>query len=326
MRKGLSAEQKIELALADNRTAELAEWDPLVLEELNLEVPDVLAGMFSPVELDDIFSLNDSNGPVDGEDDVPEAPEEPVTQLGDLYQLGEHRLLCGDSTTQDQVNRLMDGQKADMVFTSPPYNANTKMPDGDVFGNKSPKETYISYKDELTKEEYLAFVENVLNICFSITDGRIFWNVNYNAHSRFEYIAQIYKKLPFLIEQIAWLKSSAIPFKGSMQRRWEPIYIFSTDKKPLGLDLVTSNVWEVNNTNSQHSHHKACFPVALPEKAIRLMTDARVVYDPFGGSGSTLIACEKLKRKCYMMEIDPAYCDVIVKRWEEFTEKKAELT
>jgi DNA modification methylase len=128
------------------------------------------------------------------------------------------------------------------------------------------------------------------------------------------------------VEQICWKKNSSIPFKGSLMREWEPIYVFSTNKQSIAVKQVSSNFWQVSNTNSQAKNHKACFPVELPEKGINIVSkNTGIVLDPFGGSGSTLIACEKANRRCYMMEKDPIYCDVIVKRWEDFTGSKAKL-
>jgi DNA modification methylase len=221
----------------------------------------------------------------------------------------------------------MDGKKADVVFTSPPYNANTKAGDGDIFTSKKSKKLYDEgYSDNLESSEYVDFASSVLENCFLVTNGFIFWNVSYNANSRFEYIQQIYGRLSFLIEQICWKKSSTIPFKGSLMRDWEPIYLFSTNKERLGLEDVVSNHWAISNTNSQTENHKACFPVELPEKGINLIKGKTgIVFEPFGGSGSTMIACEKLGRTNFSMELDPKYCDVIVKRWEDFTGQKAEL-
>lgn len=261
--------------------------------------------------------------------DADEVPEhvEPKSKLGDIYKLGDHRLMCGDSTSLSDVEKLMDGQKADMVFTSPPYNADTKVGDGDIFNSKKSKKLYAEgYADKLDSESYVQFAKDVLEMCFMFTEGFIFWNVSYNANSRFEYISQVSNRLPFLIEQICWKKSSTIPFKGSMMRDWEPVYLFSTEKTSLGLSEVVSNYWPVSNTNSQQKTHKACFPVELPEKAISLVKKKTgIVFEPFGGSGSTLIACEKTNRKCFIMELDPHYVDVIIARWENFTGKKAEL-
>ena len=170
------------------------------------------------------------------------------------------------------------------------------------------------------------FAASVLEVCFAVTDGFIFWNVSYNAKSRFEYIQQISGRLPYLVEQICWKKSSTIPFKGSLMRDWEPVFLFSTNKQPVAVKEVTSNFWQISNTGAQAENHKACFPVALPEKGISIVANnTGLVFDPFGGSGSTLIACEKTGRDCRMMELDPKYCDVIIKRWQDFTGQQATL-
>jgi DNA modification methylase len=235
--------------------------------------------------------------------------------------------MCGDSTSIDAVERLMDGQKADMVFTSPPYNADAKAGQGDIFnGKKSVKLYSDGYGDKLPSSEYVDFASSVLDICFSVTDGFIFWNVSYNAKSRFEYIQQICGRLPYLVEQICWKKSSTTPFKGSLMRDWEPIFLFSTNKQPVAVKEVTSNFWQVSNTGSQVENHKACYPVELPERGIGIVAvNTGLVFDPFGGSGTTLIACEKTARDCRLMELDPKYCDVIIQRWQNFTGQTATL-
>lgn len=328
---GWTGSQKRAYVIADNKLALNAGWDN---ELLSLELNDLkdigfdieLTG-FSLDELADLTPIEIEEGLTD-EDAVPEIPEEPITKLGDIWILGNHRLMCGDSTSIDAVEKLMDGKKADLTFTSPPYNANTKAGDGDIFTSKKSKKLYAEgYSDNLASNDYVDFASSVLEICFAVTDGFIFWNVSYNANSRYEYIQQIQNRLSFLIEQICWKKTSTIPFKGSLMRDWEPIYLFSTDKKTLGLDDVVSNHWAISNTNSQAENHKACFPVELPIKGIQLIRPkTKIVFEPFGGSGSTLIACEKTGRSARLMELDPKYCDVIVKRWEEFTGKKAVLS
>jgi DNA modification methylase len=275
------------------------EWDEELLQEWGLDLPF------------------DNTPVLEAEEDDYEAPSEIKTDivLGDLIEIGNHRLLCGDSTDSDAVARLMNGEKADMVFTSPPYNANTKAGQGDIFNKKKSVKLYSDgYSDNLESSDYVNFASAVLNNCFLFTDGHIFWNVSYNANSRFEYIQQIQNHLEYLIEQICWKKSSTIPFKGSLMRDWEPVYVFSTNGNMLGLDSVHSNHWEVNNTHSQQDNHKACFPVELPSRAIRLNDSYKVIFEPFTGSGSTMVAAHQLNRKCYGMELDPKYCQVIVDR------------
>jgi DNA modification methylase len=319
---------KMAFALADNKTSELAEWDDDILK-YQLDWLDKQDFDISDIGFMDYELPGESKG-TDGLTDPDEVPEVPQNvfgvKRGDIWLLGNHRLMCGDSTSEDDVKKLMDGKKADMVFTSPPYNAATKVGDGDIFNGKKTKKLYSNngYSDDLKSNDYIKFAKQVLDICFLFTDGFIFWNVSYNANSRFEYISQITHKLSNLLEQICWKKSSTIPFKGSLMRDWEPIYLFSTDGRKLGLDNVVSNHWTINNTDSQQKDHKACFPVALPEKAILLVKKTSgIVLEPFCGSGSTLIACEKTGRTCYGMELDEHYCSVIIKRWQDFTGKTA---
>ena len=324
----LTETQKKAFIIADNKIAMNAGWDDELLALELKDLDDVMFDLnltgFDGKELDELIQPEPVAGLTD-EDEVPEAPVEPVTKAGDLWILGNHRLLCGDSTKAEDVERLMDGRKADMVFTSPPYNANTKAGQGDIFNKKKSVKLYKEgYSDNLSSEKYVKFASTVLDLCFEYTDGFIFWNVSYNANSRFQYIEQIKNKLPYLIEQVCWKKTNTIPFKGSLMREWEPIYIFSTNKQPIAVKQVTGNFWQISNVNSQTENHKACFPVELPEKGISIIAvNTGIVFDPFCGSGSTLIACEKTNRDCRMMELDPKYCDVIIKRWQDFTGMEA---
>lgn len=300
-------EQQREFIIKDN--VGFGEWDwDLIANEWDTEELDKW-GLDVPVDFQTELEAEEDDF------EVPEGGIETDIVLGDLFEIGEHRLLCGDSTDSDQVAKLMNGEKADMVFTSPPYNANTKAGQGDIFNRKKSVKLYSEgYSDNLDSSDYVDFATSVLDNCFLFTDGFIFWNVSYNANSRFQYIQQIQNHLQFLIEQICWKKSSTIPFKGSLMRDWEPIYVFSTNGNMLGLDSVSSNHWEVNNTNSQQENHKACFPVELPFKAINLKEEFKLMFEPFLGSGSTMVAAHQLKRKCYGMELDPKYCQVIVDR------------
>jgi DNA modification methylase len=323
----MSDTQKRAYIIADNKLALNAGWDN---EMLALEIDDLKDAGFdlelTGFTLDEIDALNPEVivGLTD-EDAVPEVQAEPISKLGDVWLLGKHRVMCGDSTSIDAVEKLMGGQKADMVFTSPPYNADAKAGQGDIFNGKKSVKLYSNgYSDKLPSSDYVDFAASVLEVCFAVTDGFIFWNVSYNAKSRFEYIQQISGRLPYLVEQICWKKNSTIPFKGSLMRDWEPVFLFSTNKQPVAVKEVTSNFWQISNTGAQTENHKACFPVALPEKGISIVANnTGLVFDPFGGSGSTLIACEKTGRYACLMELDLKYVDVIVRRWQDFTGKQA---
>jgi len=328
--EGWTDAQKKAYVIADNKLALNAGWDDDMLKVELGELGDLdfdlsLTG-FDDDELSALLAEDGTEGLTD-EDAVPEAPEVPVTVEGDVWLMGRHRLMCGDSTSIDAVDNLMDGQKADMVFTSPPYNADAKAGQGDIFNKKKSVKLYADgYSDKLPSQDYVEFAASVLEVCFAVTDGFIFWNVSYNAKSRFEYIQQISDRLPYLVEQVCWKKTSTIPFKGSLMRDWEPIYVFSTNKQPVAVKEVTSNFWQVSNTGAQADNHKACFPVELPQRGIGIVArNTGIVFEPFGGSGTTAIACEKTARDCRMMELDPKYCDVIITRWQDFTGQQATL-
>jgi DNA modification methylase len=302
---GLSEEKQREFLIKDNVSGGewdwqlLNDWDALELESWGLDLP---AEFVTELEAE--------------EDDfaVPKGGIETDIVLGDLFEIGEHRLLCGDSTDSDQVAKLMNGKKADMVFTSPPYNANTK------FTNvKNEGKLYENYDDNLTSKEYIEFAESVLEICFLNTEGFIFWNVNYNTNSKNEFIKQIYNRIDFLEELICW-KKTALPVPSGLTRTWEPIFVFKTSKelKRIGtLNKTEFNFWDINNSGALDKSHRAAFPIKLVEKSLNLLVNAKIVLEPFCGSGTTMVASHQLKRKCYGMELDPKYCQVIIDRMKK---------
>ena len=251
------------------------------------------------------------------EDEVLEAEEDDYTEpdninvdvvLGDLIEIGEHRLLCGDSTDSDQVAKLMDGEKADMVFTSPPYNANTQMDGVSLYENNT---------DNKTSKEFIGFLGEVLNNCILNTDGFIFWNIGYNAKSRMEWIENTYNFKDYLQETIIWKKSSVMPIQYGFTRIVEFIFLYNTKGFNNYINNkgdIVYNFWEISNNNSSIDNHKACFPIELPFKAISINDNSKLILEPFTGSGTTMVAAHQLKRKCYGMELDPKYCQVIIDR------------
>jgi len=244
-------------------------------------------------------------------------PKEPITVLGDLYEIGEHRLLCGDSTDSDQVAKLMNGEKADMVFTSPPYNANMNMVSHEKGKVKSTPFYENNETDNKTSKEFIDFLSSVLNNCILNTDGWIFWNIGYNANSRSEWIENTYQFKDYLQETIIWKKSTAMPVKYGFTRIIEFIFLYTTKENKIHINKESEtiqNYWEVSNNNSSIENHKACFPIELVRKALNINSENKLILEPFCGSGSTMVASHQLKRKCYGMELDPKYCDVIVAR------------
>ena len=314
----LTYEKERELNIRLNRNT--GEWDM-----------DNLANFFDMEELiewgfeEDELILPDPEpilGLID-DDEVPEV-EESICKAGDLWLLGEHRLLCGDATKKEDVDILMDGSLADLTITSPPYNANTKI---EIKGKT--KDLYIDNKmDNKSSEDYVDFCHKSLKLIFEKTNGFVFWNVSYNAKSRKEYIKAIYPYIDYLQETIIWKKSQATPVTSGFTRIVEFLYMFKNNDMLNHINKrneVYHNYWEISNNNVLQDNHGACYPVELPCKIISINNKMNIVLDPFMGSGTTLIACEKTERKCYGMEIDPHYCDVIVKRWEQFTGGKAIL-
>jgi DNA modification methylase len=306
----MTESQKRAYVIADNQLAMNAGWDTTLLsleladlKEQGFEM-DVLG--FDPKELDNLLEPEQVEGLTD-EDAVPEAPVEPKTKLGDIYQLGNHRLMCGDSTSIDAVEKLMDGQKADMVFTDPPYGVDYKGINNDdrggleellrgSFGNyfatsKSGAACYVFHSDKCADIFHQVFRE------FFHFSSMIIWAKNSLTLSRTDYQSQ---HEPCLY---GWMKDGSHSFYG--------------DRKQV-------SVWKFDKERVEG--HTTPKPVALIERALQNSSKGGdVVSDLFGGSGSTMIACEKLGRQARMMELDPKYCDVIVKRWEDFTGKKAVL-
>jgi|688.fasta_scaffold165288_3 DNA modification methylase len=303
----LTSEQKDEFIVKDNVGFGEWDWDTLANEWDTDKLTDW--GLDLPIDL----SVQEE---LEAEEDNYEIPNEINTDivLGDLFEIGEHRLLCGDSTDSDSVAKLMNGEKADMVFTSPPYNANTK------FTNvKNEGKLYENYDDNLTSKEYIEFAESVLEICFLNTEGFIFWNVNYNTNSKNEFIKQIYNRIDFLEELICW-KKTALPVPSGLTRTWEPIFVFKTSKelKRIGtLNKTEFNFWDINNSGALDKSHRAAFPIKLVEKSLNLLVNAKIVLEPFCGSGTTMVAAHQLKRKCFGMELDPKYCQVIIDRMKK---------
>jgi DNA modification methylase len=315
----LSEEDEKELNIRLNANTGQWDWDELAnnfeLDDLNdwgLEVPNM-------------------KHELEAEDDNFEEPENIETDivLGDLFEIGEHRLLCGDSTDSDAVARLMDGQKADMVFTSPPYNSGDVAMRGGgnfAFGKKGAKTLYENYKDDKTPQEYFDFCISILNNISLIVNElhSVFWNVSYNANSRDDYGKIVFSDVnPFRVkETIIWNKGIAIPItsEGILSRNSEFVFLMSNGEKYLtnqkiGEKSVYWNTWNISSSGSQYNEHKACFPIELPFRAIEDFSKKNhIVYEPFTGSGSTMVASHQLNRKCYGMELDPKYCQVIIDR------------
>ena len=296
-RTGLSEDEKVGLALADNRTADLSEWDQEMLHQLSEEHD--LSPWFEQEDLDELFNVT-SEEPVEGNtdpDDVPEVPEDPITKPGDLWVLGNHRLLCGDSTNPQHVERLMDGKKAAFAIADPPYNVGYE---------------YNKYNDNKSAIEYNDFCTAFVNNALSFAPFAVISPGKGNALH--------YMKMPSYIEFLTWYKKFGLS-RGSCFKAMttEPLMLHGVKPKNMfyNTDCLEIMTEREPGLRKLHSCPK---PVALWEALIEPMTNkSDIVLEMFGGSGTTVIACEKTRRYARLMELDPAYCDVIVKRWEDFT-------
>ena len=297
------------------------EWDYVKLKDLLGELDtgafDIELTGFDLPEIEDLMTQFYVPGEII-EDDVPEPPEEAITKPGNLWILGRHRLLCGDATKKEDVERLMDGKKADMVFTDPPYGVEytggLQFKDGKVEKNN---------RQMIKNDESDDIYTEVIPVIASICNGPCYtWFADTKAsklYTAVEAVGDIHSL-------IIWVKNGGYgALNANYKQKHEPCLYWKPKGKKLNFVGATTEttVWEIckDGVNKLHPTQK---PVELAAKAIKNHS-AGLVVDLFGGSGSTLIACEQLNRTCYMMEIDSVYCDVIVKRWENLTGQKAVL-
>jgi DNA modification methylase len=307
----LSPSQIRAYVIADNKLALNAGWDDEMLKAELLTLQEEgfntdLTG-FSDDELNALLNSEIIEGQTDP-DEIPEPPVEPITKLGDIWVLGNHRLMCGDSTSIDAVQKMMNGSKADMVFTDPPYGVSV-VKDGKVgadFGIAKKGQYAKVIGDDTTQTAH-----DVISLCQSLQIPiQVYWGGNYYAD-----------KLPPTSCWLVWDKrgnTGIVNTFADCELAWTNM----TGPARIHKQLWNGMIREGEKDKRVHPTQK---PVALAEWAISQYLKGSIVLDLFLGSGSTLIACEKLKKSCYGMEMSPEYCDVIVKRWEDFTGKKAVL-
>jgi DNA modification methylase len=280
------------------------------IEMLNLELASIENIDMS--EFDFEFDFDADDEPVEiVEDEVPDVDDaEPITKLGDIWQLGRHRLMCGDSTDKATVEKLMDGNKADMVFTDPPYGYEYQS----NFREKTEKFDVLMNDDKI-----LDFMPQIKEVC----DGFVFVCTSWKVLDKW---LSLFNKYYELSNMIIWHKPGGGlgDLKHTFLTDYEIILCSNNGKEITGKRLGC--VWRIGRDSVNDYVHATQKPVELSATAIENTTKTNdIVLDCFGGSGSTLIACEQLDRTCYMMELDPKYCDVIIKRWETLTGEKAEL-
>lgn len=321
---GLSEAQKKAYVIADNQLALNSGWD---LDMLKLEIEGLeelkfdtnLLG-FDDEFLDGLLEAEPEEGLTD-EDAVPELPEEPTTVEGDIWILGDHRLMCGDSTSIDAVEALMSGKKADMVFTDPPYNTGMtqKSNNGSTWLNHM-------FNDSYTDDEWEKFMSDFCASYDLATKDNVFIFVCLDWRRSHELVPHLKARWKFS-NLIVWDK--CVHGLGSDYKyTHEFIHVCKKGKpKPANNkegDREYQDVWRIQRKMGKDEDHATKKPIELCERGIRHGSKYKdIVLDLFGGSGSTLIASEKNNRRCMMMELDPKYCDVIVKRWQDFTGKKA---
>jgi len=289
------------------------DWDRVklkdILEELDTGEFDVSLTGFGEQEIEDLmteFHVEPEEDDFDVDKAIEEAGE-PICKRGDLWQLGEHRLMCGDATVEEDVKRLMGGKKADMVFTDPPYGVDYQS----NMRTKSKKFNILKNDNIILK----GWIENA--ILFS--DGWILFCTSWKILKEW---MEVGKQIGDLTNMIIWDKGGGGigDLQHSLLTDYEIILAYNRGNKIYGKRI--GSVWDIGKDNPNTYEHPTQKPIELSALAIKTFSKGGIA-DFFGGSGSTLIACEQLNRKCYMMEIDPIYCDVIIKRWEQYTNKKA---
>lgn len=295
--KDLTETQRKAYIIADNRLALNAGWDN---EMLTIELNDLLADGFAldilgfdPKELNELLEPEVVEGLTD-EDAVPDVPDEPITKRGDIYQLGKHRLMCGDSTFIDDVEKLMQGTYPDLIHTDPPYGMNAVSKSSVLKKN---------YKTDILGDDTPDVAKDAFNLIFGLYPEakHIWWGANYYCSA-----------LPDSECWLVWDKNNGQSDQTDCELAWANFR-----------SVVRQFTKASEKTNRVHPTQK---PVALMEWIIkRFKLSANTIADYFGGSGSTLIAAEKHGIQAFIMEFDPKFCDVIVKRWEDFTGKKAVL-
>ena len=294
--------------IADNRINQDSEWD---FSKLTLEFKEIskldfnLDSLgFEKNELDDLI-IDEVKGFTD-DDAVPDKPKKPKSKLGEIYQLGHHRVMCGDATKEEDVNKLINNNNIDLLYTDPPYGINIK-------GDRTARNTGLApnHKFKDFKDDSIDYAITAIKIINNLKIPRqVWWGANYYCHflplsnNWFVWDKRVDDKMKDTQSdcEMAWVKS-----------KWSSIRIFR-------------HLWKGFNKDSERNQqkvHPTQKPVALAKWSFDYFRDVKSVLDLFGGSGSTLIACEKTNRICCMMELDTHYCDVIIKRWEDYTGKSS---
>jgi DNA modification methylase len=308
----LDSPQGREMALADNASAKAnIVFDAELIEAELGEAVCVEWGIDVATKLE----------AVEDDFDVPEEGIETDIVIGDLFEIGEHRLLCGDSTDSDSVAKLMDGNKADIAFTSPPYNAGKSE---SLSGNTHTTDNkYNEYNDNQTKDDYLDLLVGFTNNALMHSEYLI-CNIQSLAGNKIALIDYLYQYKNNFIDVAIWDKGHGAPAMAEnvMSSAWEYMFFISSKENATraipnaGFRGTVPNIYRgAPNRNNEFSNvHAATFPIDLPEWALKFTKEKDIILDQFLGTGTTMVASHQLKRKCYGMELDPKYCQVIIDR------------
>jgi hypothetical protein len=274
-------------AIADNRTAELANWNQEVLTSQLLELEqfdfDLEALGFDKIQPEPQAAY---------EDEIPEPPKKPITKLGDIWQLGKHKIICGDSNDQATIDRLLEGTKLDAIIQDPPYGV-----------------LDVDWDRPLSQTD--------LDIAIANSNGPIFM---FNA-TKPNLVKSVLSLEPQADRILVWRMTAGITGKGGMFWTYQPVFVWQVNNKMIGWDSVEFESAAPDRTG-QHLTQK---PIGLIRKYITNIPKLNTVGDFFLGSGTTLLAAELENKVCYGAELEPKYCDVVIQRWEQLTGKKAEL-
>lgn len=327
--------------LADNKVAELAEWDVELLmaelEEIGNAV-DMEDFGFDELEVDSIDKVDDYY-------DIDEVPEEPNARVGDIYKLGDHRLMCGDATSEEDVAALLSGERVALWLTDPPYNVNYEGAAGSIQNDNLAEDDFISLIEKSTRRAFDSMDEGAAFYIFHGDQaGHVFRNAIINCDLKLSEVL-VWVKNQFTLSRqdyhwrhepilYGWKKGAAHQWHGGRKQNgvFEDLLSLDTLSKDELIEIITKYQESTPETVIRFDkplispEHPTMKPVGLLTRLIRNSSrKGELVLDLFGGSGSTLIASEVTGRKCCMMELDPKFVDVIVKRWEETTGGEAEL-
>jgi DNA modification methylase len=309
----LTDEQQKEFIIKDNVGFGEWDWEQLANEWEIEQLSDW--GLDLPIEMEDTE--------IEAVEDNYQAPDTIETDIviGDLFEIGEHRLLCGDSTDSDAVAKLMNGEKADMAFTSPPYNAGKSEA---LSGNTHTTDNkYNEYNDNQKQSDYLDLLIGFTNNALMNAEYLI-CNIQSLAGNKVALIDYLYQYKNNFIDVAIWDKEHGAPqmAKGVMTNVWEYMIFISSNENPSraipksNFQGTVQNIYrgKPNRNNEFSSVHAATFPIDLPEWVLQFTSIGQIVLDQFLGTGTTMVAAHQLKRKCYGMELDPKYCQVIIDR------------